>query len=633
VDTSAKKMILLPGIEVVEPKTSSTTALDFSPNTIIEQQQIQTIHPKQLSEILIFSPGVNIQNQGGLESMKTISIRGMGSMRSLIMLDGMPLNSAQNASFDLNNIDVSLIDNVEIIRGGSSSIFGGNAIGGSVNIITETAYSEKLLMKGNLSYGSFNEIGLGAMIKAVGCSMTFNWTSSNGNYPFTFSQFGEEKKYYRENADYDNGHISFLGKFNISDWVLIARYTLSMTNKGVPGAVLQGQVNHSNARLEDNNHILFLNSSCIFDSSDIKISYIYKHNNTLFNEPDNSYDNSSIFISDDIMLNGKYNFNLFGIQNEGLFSLSYSTLDGDMFDPTMNRNVARGLVALGYRLEKDFLIYNNLLRFNLSGRYDKGISKEKNTDKSVLTGGFGIIFALKYVPLSLRTNISHDFRFPNFNEMYYRNYGTKDLLPEKSNNINVGVDYKLFDIMNISLDGFYSDVIDMITAIPTSPISWSAKNISRAESYGTEVAISLLNGIKINKIFSINNISISYTLQRNLDKSIYTKTYNNQLLYIPNELSNVLISFKVFGIMLGGKIEYSSHRYYQADNSINSVIPSYFIGDLFAVYDNIKFTNAPLKFNIRLDIKNIFDTQYTIINNYIMPRRQFRLSLGVVFEY
>jgi outer membrane receptor protein involved in Fe transport len=97
---------------------------------------------------------------------------------------------------------------------------------------------------------------------------------------------------------------------------------------------------------------------------------------------------------------------------------------------------------------------------------------------------------------------------------------------------------------------------------------------------------------------------------------------------MPNELASALISFKMFDFVVGSKLEYSSHRYYQADNSINTLLPSYTICDVFIKPPIIEIYKD-CKLNFRFDIKNIFDTQYAIINNYIMPRRQFRLTLGI----
>jgi outer membrane cobalamin receptor len=196
----------------------------------------------------------------------------------------------------------------------------------------------------------------------------------------------------------------------------------------------------------------------------------------------------------------------------------------------------------------------------------------------------------------------------------------------------------------------------MITAIPTSPISWSAKNIDKAESVGIEFALSLFKtndignkrdchaslqdarndekeqyqkGRSVLRSYNIKVLTLSYTLQQIKDKSGFYPSHNKQLPYTPNELLSFLFCCGIYDFDLGAKCEYSSHRYIQADNSNNAVIPSYFIVDLF-ISKQIEINK--LNLILRLDIKNIFNTQYEIINNYIMPRRQIKGGVSVMLN-
>jgi outer membrane receptor protein involved in Fe transport len=125
-----------------------------------------------------------------------------------------------------------------------------------------------------------------------------------------------------------------------------------------------------------------------------------------------------------------------------------------MLDPSVENFVERTIFALGYRMEDElFSIKNNPLRINLGCRFDNSIDGLPRfprifsqhiygmTTETIFSGSAGIIYAMSSIPILFRSNYSYNFRFPNFNEMYYRNYGTKNLLPETSDNINVGVSY------------------------------------------------------------------------------------------------------------------------------------------------------------------------------------------------
>ncbi|MBM9617122.1 TonB-dependent receptor, partial [Desulfobulbus rhabdoformis] len=68
-----------------------------------------------------------------------VSIRGMGSGHTLILLDGRRISGSYNATVDVNQIPIVLVDRIEIVRGPSSAIYGSEATGGVVNIITRAA--------------------------------------------------------------------------------------------------------------------------------------------------------------------------------------------------------------------------------------------------------------------------------------------------------------------------------------------------------------------------------------------------------------------------------------------------------------------------------------------------------------
>lgn len=88
---------------------------------------------------------------GGMSSDMTI--RGFGSTETLIMLDGQPLNSGWNGSVDWAVLPTTDIEKIEVVRGAGSSLYGGRAVGGVINIITAKSQEE---LSGNaiLSYGS-----------------------------------------------------------------------------------------------------------------------------------------------------------------------------------------------------------------------------------------------------------------------------------------------------------------------------------------------------------------------------------------------------------------------------------------------------------------------------------------------
>ncbi len=89
-------------------------------------------------------PGVQLTNEG--DNRKGVSIRGLDSSYTLILVDGKRVNSRnavfRHNDFDLNWIPVDSIERIEVVRGPMSSLYGSDALGGVVNIITKKNRSE-----------------------------------------------------------------------------------------------------------------------------------------------------------------------------------------------------------------------------------------------------------------------------------------------------------------------------------------------------------------------------------------------------------------------------------------------------------------------------------------------------------
>ena len=108
--------------------------------TVITYEEIQNTGAKTLAELLGDYAGVSVigtnQNPGMTQSL---FMRGTGSNHTMIMIDGVPFSdpSSTNNAVDLNELPLSNIEQVEIVRGSHSTLYGSSAIGGVVNIITK----------------------------------------------------------------------------------------------------------------------------------------------------------------------------------------------------------------------------------------------------------------------------------------------------------------------------------------------------------------------------------------------------------------------------------------------------------------------------------------------------------------
>ena len=107
--------------------------------SVITQEDLQRKPVQNLKDVLQDVPGVQLTNEG--DNRKGISIRGLDSSYTLILVDGKRVNSRnavfRHNDFDLNWVPVDAIERIEVVRGPMSSLYGSDALGGVVNIITK----------------------------------------------------------------------------------------------------------------------------------------------------------------------------------------------------------------------------------------------------------------------------------------------------------------------------------------------------------------------------------------------------------------------------------------------------------------------------------------------------------------
>ncbi|NOX50588.1 MAG: TonB-dependent receptor plug domain-containing protein, partial [Gammaproteobacteria bacterium] len=115
------------------------------PLDIIDQTEIRLSGLQSVAELLRYVPAVSgnststLVSNGG-DGSATVTLRGLPSSNTLVLLNGKRMNSDAllGRSVDLNTLPLSMVEQIEILKDGTSAIYGSDAIAGVVNIITKT---------------------------------------------------------------------------------------------------------------------------------------------------------------------------------------------------------------------------------------------------------------------------------------------------------------------------------------------------------------------------------------------------------------------------------------------------------------------------------------------------------------
>ena len=103
--------------------------------TVIDQKELKAAGVKILADALRLGPGITVQSNGGRSATQQAFIRGSTSTQILVLLDGAPVASPQGA-LNLADVPVSMVERIEVVRGPGSALYGADAVGGVINIIT-----------------------------------------------------------------------------------------------------------------------------------------------------------------------------------------------------------------------------------------------------------------------------------------------------------------------------------------------------------------------------------------------------------------------------------------------------------------------------------------------------------------
>lgn len=121
--------------------------------SVVTAEDIRRSNARNVGELLADIPGVQIMNDGG-QGMKRISIRGENAFRTLILIDGQKMAEHKSMSGAPLLIDPSQIERIEVIKGPASVLYGSDALGGVINIITKKAANVPLQADVSMGYES-----------------------------------------------------------------------------------------------------------------------------------------------------------------------------------------------------------------------------------------------------------------------------------------------------------------------------------------------------------------------------------------------------------------------------------------------------------------------------------------------
>ncbi|MCK5110979.1 MAG: TonB-dependent receptor [Arcobacteraceae bacterium] len=581
-------------ITVISATKTEQSIQDVTSNVnVITNIELEEKHYTTVAQALNSIAGISFTQQGGLGATTNINIRGMHSKRVLVLIDGIryndPTDSLYGAAF--NHLMIEDIEQIEVIKGAQSGVWGADAAAGVINIITKSA-KKGIHGSAYSEVGSFNTKKYGATISNKTDKYSFklstNVVDTDG---FTsYATNGVDIDNFEDDG-YRNTTTSakFDYKINESNKINI-QHTIIDTNS---------EYDKYNADTsytkESKSKFTSLNFNHINNINELDI---YAKKST-FNR---KYTETSVtnYIGDikeyGLKSNISYNnddFILFGIENTTFNTDEYGT-------STLNKN---------YKSDAIFISNTNIFNGLTGGKtiVTESIRKDNySAFNNKTTGKIGVKhFHENIKDFTTSLNYGTAYKVPNVSHLYGKPTYNQNVNPESITSYDISLNYKNFKITK-----FNTEVDDMISYV------------NATDGYENRTGISTTKGYEAEYITTINDdISIlaSYTTLSSKDKD------GKDLKRIAQETAKLNIDY--YGIdklHIGLNGEYVGERY-NSDDKQGAQTGKY---TLFNVV-----TNYDIKQNISLyaKIDNITNKYYQTVDGYATSPRAFYAGIKVEF--
>lgn len=550
--------------------------------TVLDRALIEARQTVSLSDLIAITPGVTATRTGGPGNITAVRIRGAEDAQTLVLIDGVRANdpSAPAGAFDFGNLLAGSVERVEILRGPNSVIWGSQALGGVVNIVTEQP-TDGITARANAEYGTADQVSANAAVAAgndtVQGALTGGWFRTDG---VSQAAVGTEADGYRQYNASGRLRVEFAPGF---------------------GADLRGY--YANSRLEIDG---FPAPAYAFADTDE------------YTTGQELYGYAGLFA------------NIGPVANRVAFTIADINRDG--YDPAVGsaplylyrgrseRYEYRGDAALADQLRVTFGAERENLRF-----YDGTDTYRADTtsfygqaivtpiERVTLTAGirsddhsrfgahtsWGANLAVRpFDGTLLRASYGEGFKAPTLYQLFAPFYGTDTLQPETAESWEVGVEQSALDgAAKLGVTWFHRDTKNQIDF---DLVSFTYANIARTRAEGLEVELAL-------KPTDAFTVTANYTYTNAENRSAGYE--GNQLARRPQDVASVSADYRLpFGLSLGGIVTIVGDSFNDQGNftridgfALGSIRAEMPIGDRFAVYGRVE---------------NVTDEKYEVVSGY-----------------
>lgn len=551
--------------------------------TVLDRDLIEARQTVSLSDLLATTPGVSSTRNGGPGGVTAVRIRGAEDAQTLVLIDGVRANdpSAPAGAFDFGNLLTGTVQRVEILRGPNSVIWGSQALGGVVNVVTQKPV-EGIEARANAEYGYADQISANAAIAAgndtVQGALTGGYFRTDG---ISQAAAGTEADGYRQYNASGRLRVEFAPGF---------------------GADLRGY--YANSRLELDG---FPAPTFSFADTDE------------YSTAKELYGYAGLFANFGPLEN-RVAFTIADVNRDGYDPAPGAFTPHYLYRGRSERYEYRGDAKLVEQVRVTFGAERENLRFydggdtyraDITSFYGQAIVTPveavtltagiRNDDHSRFGAhtSWGANLAVKpFETTLLRASYGEGFKAPTLYQLFAPFYGTDTLQPETAKSWEAGIEQSaLAGAARLAVTWFHRDTRNQIDF---DLVSFTYANIARTRAEGVEVELALTPVAAL-------TVTANYTYTDAENRSAGFE--GNQLARRPQDTASLSADYRLpFGLSLGGTVTIVGDSFNDQGNStrldgfaLGSIRAEMPIGDRFAVYGRVE---------------NLTDEKYEVVSGY-----------------
>lgn len=488
--------------------------------TVITSQQITDRGYRTVTDALEDVPGARVMQNGVGAYESHIMLN--GDERVLVMVDGRRFNHSMGtmvkSTFDAHTLPpVDMIERIEVVKGGASTLYGADAVGGVINIITKTP--EETTGKIRVGYGSWGSQDLGL---SVGGKVDKNGiqvaASRNKASYFKYKDTNGDTKKWPGQSNYtqDNISLKLTHDFTESDGLTL-NYDYSIMEGNNPYSVNS----YSPSQLDKKNNNVGLRYDWNRDAKNSGYLQTYRNYYSYFNQ-------------------GSMDETDWGIEGQQNFVLSdTNTLVGGLeYRDAKAHNETSYVGKKGYNNKAVFL--QDQWQFAPTWQLNTGIRYDDHSRSGNRTTGSAAINKKFSKGSNAYFSWNQVFRTPTIDDLYYRNIGSyefggytyeygyigkDDLKPETGNVYTLGYNFKVDKKTDASVTAFYSNLHNALNWRYDYPYYY-AENINREKKRGLSLTVTH----KLNKLWDVDASYTYVKVENDRNDTGYVRDNN----YAPN---------------------------------------------------------------------------------------------------